>query len=285
VSGVERLKVATCQFAVSDAVASNAAQIRKLIGEAADNEADVVHFPEGALSGYRRRRACAGADGFDWELLRAETQGILDLARKRRIWVILGSCHYVSPAEKPTNCLYVISRTGRIVERYDKLMLYKRELGLHTAGQRLVTATINGVRCGFMVCYDSCFPAVYEAYRKRKVQVLFHSLHHADNPGGANCVDGLLAAQFRTRALDYGMWIIASNSSARHCRLASCVVKPDGAMLSLRRHVPGILYHQFPDEILGWKYDYLQPTAGPNGVPHIGPTSTHPRALDPTALP
>lgn len=278
------LRIATCQFPVSDCIEANAEQVRRFVAEAADHGADVILFPEGALSGYRRRRTCAGAKGFDWMRLRIETQGIRELARQRRIWVLLGSCHYLNASEQPTNCLYVISRAGEIVERYDKLMLFKKEIDLHTAGSRLVTVTMGGVRCGFMVCFDSCFPLLFEAYRKLGVRVLFHALHNADNPGGPNAIDDLLLAQFRVRAMDYGMWIVVSNSSARHCRLPSCLVKPDGSYSALRRHAPGLLYHNVPDDILGWRYDNTIARNGTSAL-HVGRTSKHPRALDPRALP
>jgi predicted amidohydrolase len=283
--GVKKHKVASCQFAVSDCMELNAARIRRFIEEAAEQEADAIHFPEGALSGYRLHKACPGQEGFDWAQLRAETKCIQEYAREHRIAVILGSCHYLNPSERPTNCLYIISRTGRIVERYDKLMLYKRELNVHSAGNRLVTLKLNGIRCGFMICYDSCFPPLFQAYRRLGVEVLFLSLHNADNNGGTCRIDNVLEAQIRVRAIDYGMWIVVSNSSARHCRLPARVVKPDGSIVSLRRHKSGLLYHEFPDEIVGWRYDNRVPGRFPNGVMHIGNTSKDPRALDPRACP
>lgn len=285
VVGEKSLRVATTQFPVSDCVESNAVRIRRLIVDAAESGADVVVFPEGALSGYRRRRTCASNRDFDWVRLREETQSILELARKHRIWVVLGSCHYLSPSEQPTNCLYIVSSTGRIVDRYDKLMLFKSELDLHSAGSRLVSVRIKGVRCGFMICYDSCFPRLYETYRKRVVEVLFHALHHADNPG-ASGLDEILASQFRVRALDYGMWIVISNSSARHCRLPSGFAKPDGTLVTMRRHRPGLLCHDAPGLIVaGWRYDNRVAANGHDGTLHIGMTSSHPRALDPRAMP
>jgi predicted amidohydrolase len=279
------LKIASCQFPVSSCIESNAESIKRFMAEAADREADVILFPEGALSGYQQRRACASRDDFDWVSLRVETQGVLEWARKCGIAVLLGSCHYLNANERPTNCLYIVSRTGRIVDRYDKLMLFHRELNLHTAGSRLVTVKLNGIRCGFMICFDSCFPQLFESYRKMGVQVLFHALHNADNPGGTGRIDDLLAAQFRVRAVDYGMWIVVSNSSARHSRLPSCIVKPDGTLLGMRRHSPGIICHDCSDDILGWTYDNRVPRPRRNAALHIGATSRHPRALDPRALP
>jgi predicted amidohydrolase len=116
------LKVATCRFPVSGDVDEDARYIKGFIEEAARNQADVVHFSEAALSGY------AGVDvpdfnDYDWDKLRAHTKEIMGLAEEHRIWVVLGSAHYLCPEEKPTNCLYIISDEGEIVDRYDKAMV------------------------------------------------------------------------------------------------------------------------------------------------------------------
>ena len=46
------LRVATCQFPVEAEIARNRRWMLKQIGEAAEQDADVVHFSETALSGY-----------------------------------------------------------------------------------------------------------------------------------------------------------------------------------------------------------------------------------------
>ena len=74
------LTVATCQFSVSADIAGNAAQIKRQMTRASRGGARVVHFPEGALSGY------AGIDfetfaGFDWDALRQATSDIAEHAR------------------------------------------------------------------------------------------------------------------------------------------------------------------------------------------------------------
>ena len=109
--------------------------------------------------------------------------------------------------------------------------------------------------CGFLICYDSCFPELYHVYRERGARLLFHSYYNAKNVGLATSLDTLICAQLRTRAADHHLWISASNSSARHSRLASCVARPDGSLRSTKRHVPGFVLHDFPDTALGWTYD------------------------------
>ena len=101
-SGREKLKVATCQFPVTGDLQHNAGYIRKFIVEAAGNKADIVHFPEAALTGYPPEDI-PSFDDYDWEALRAETRGIMSLAKAHHIWVVMGSAHYLDEQEKPMN--------------------------------------------------------------------------------------------------------------------------------------------------------------------------------------
>ncbi|MHC4361167.1 MAG: carbon-nitrogen hydrolase family protein, partial [Planctomycetota bacterium] len=113
------LKVATCQFAVSGSIKRNASQIARFMQKAGKFNADIIHFPECALSGY------VGTDfpsfaGFDWTFLSQETKRIMSLAEELKLWVVLGSVHESTKSDKPYNSLYLINPAGKIAGRYDK---------------------------------------------------------------------------------------------------------------------------------------------------------------------
>ena len=81
---MSKLKIATCQFAVSASVRRNSRRICEYLYKARRAKVDIVHFSECALSGY------AGIDfesfdGYDWDLLRAETEKIIALAAEHNI--------------------------------------------------------------------------------------------------------------------------------------------------------------------------------------------------------
>lgn len=247
------LRVATCQFPVSENIDKNLEYIGRYIQAAAVNGADIIHFPECALSGY----GSPVIPCLDWEALTLGFQKVQSLAKEQGIQVLLGSYHRESEAGIPFNSVHVISNSGESVGRYDKRKLYGKEkrLGLCHPGHRSMTFTLNGMTCGVLICYDSCFPSLYRELRDQGVKLLFHSFYNAGNEGYADSLDDLILAQLRTRAADNHMWISASNSCLRHSRLASCFARPDGSVRSLKRHVAGILCHYFPDNALGWTYD------------------------------
>ncbi len=171
---MKQLRVTTCQFPVTENIARNAGTIRRYMKKGAEAGADLLHTSEASLSGY------AGTDfpsfeGHNWDRLRGETTRLRELARALGLWLILGSAHFLDEQTKPTNCLYLIDPQGQIANRYDKCMCTKGDQKFYSAGDHLVTRTIKGVKIGFAICYDICYPQLYAAYREQGVKLMLHS--------------------------------------------------------------------------------------------------------------
>lgn len=284
----EMLKVATCQFPVTGNIESNAGYVKRFIKEAATNKADIVQFSEAALSGYPPMDI-PSFENFDWATLRDQTHQIMSLAKKHRIWVVLGSAHYISEDEKPLNCLYIISDEGKIVDRYDKCMLTGGDLRYYTPGNHIVVIELKGFKMGFLICYDSCFPEMYNIYRHQGVKIMFHSFYNAHHKG-KTILDEIIPAEIRVRASDNLMWVIASNSSGHYSSWPTCIARPDGSLESLERGFPGILYRTFPDDVRtkkfpSWTHNNKTMKLPPNEIYHNGTPSKHPRALNTRSLP
>lgn len=284
----DKLKIAACQFPVSGKIPENSSYIKGFIREAALNGCDIIQFPEQALSGYPPVDILSFQD-YNWDLLRAETKSIMALAKELNIWVVLGSSHFISENEKPLNCLYIISNQGKIVDRYDKSMLTEGDLKFFTPGNHIVVMDIKGYRLGFLICYDSCFPEMYNVYRHENVKIMIHSFYNAHH-SGRSILDDVIPAEIRVRASDNLMWVIASNSSGTYSSWPTCIARPDGSIESLEREKPGILYREFPDdqithEFPSWMHNNKMMALPVNDVYHNGIPSNHKRALDRKSLP
>ena len=166
---------------------------------------------EACLSGY------AGVDlpsfkKYDWDALRRATTDLRKLAKDLKMWLVLGSSHFLDPETKPTNCLYLIDPEGKIADRYDKCFCTGGDQKHYSVGERLVTREIRGVKVGLAICYDICWPQRYIAYREKGVGVMLHSFHNARSKG-KNCLDTLNVRQVPTRCADNRMWAVCNNSS------------------------------------------------------------------------
>jgi predicted amidohydrolase len=233
------MRLASCQFPISDHIGENAHWIMKQMVEAADSGARVVHFPECALSGYPGVDMVS-LEGFDWPDLRIWTDSVMNLARELDIWVILGSIHELGEGFKPMNSLYVINPDGKIVERYDKRFCTKGDLEHFSAGEHFSVVNIQGIKCGFLICFDVRFPELYREYKKLEVDFIFQSFYNArQKPGGIH--PKIMPVTAQTRAATNHFYMSLTNSSSPSswpCHF----ITPDGLVAgSNEADKPGIL--------------------------------------------
>lgn len=204
--------VATCQFPISGSILENSQWIQKQMKQAKEENADIVHFPEVALSGY------AGVDrdsmeSYDWDLHRQEMETILRLADELDLWVVLGSAHRLSGDNKPHNSLYVIDAEGQVIDRYDKRFCTSGDLKHYSPGDHFVTFELNRVKCGLLICYDLRFPELYRQYSLMDVQLLFQSFHNARQKEGS-IHPKIMPVTMQTRAATNYMFASINNSCA-----------------------------------------------------------------------
>lgn len=89
---------------------------------------------------------------------------------------------------KPHNSLYIIDDRGDLVDRYDKRFCagdgspnpQTGDLANYSPGNHFSVFSINGVRCGALICHDYRYPELYRQYKRRGVEVMFH-FYHAGN--------------------------------------------------------------------------------------------------------
>lgn len=237
-----KITIASCQFPVSADIPANAHWIMDQMKEASQSGAELIHFPECALSGY------PGVDmenmnGFDWQTLHMYTDSILSLAGKLEVWVLLGSVHWLDEGLKPMNSLYAINPKGEIVERYDKRFCTKGDLEHFSAGEHFSVFEMNGVKCGLLICFDVRYPELYREYRKRDVELIFQSFYNArQKPGGIH--PKIMPVTAQARAATNHFYMSLTNSSAPNswpCHF----ITPDGLIeAKLDPNVPGILISQ-----------------------------------------
>ncbi|PYV19279.1 MAG: carbon-nitrogen hydrolase family protein [Acidobacteria bacterium] len=284
-----KLPVATCQFPVDADIRKNCDCVRDQMHEAHRRGAQVAHFSEGCLSGYAGVEFRSFAD-FDWDLLESSTIEIMALARRLRLWVILGSSHRLSNGHKPHNSLYVIDDRGGIVDRYDKMFCTgahderTEDLKNYSPGDHLVTCEIRGVRCGLLICHDFRYQELYREYKRLGAQLIFHSYHNGHSTKAklqkhGNIWGVIVPPTMQTYAANNHLWISANNTTRRESSWPSFFVRPDGVITGrLPSHRPGILIStvdtkaKFYDASAAWRERAMR------GVYHSGTLVRDPRS-------
>jgi deaminated glutathione amidase len=273
-----KLRIASCQFPVSSDIKENFRWIYSQIIEAKLKKADVVHFPECALSGYPGSDM-SSLDNFKWDELFRATDSIKALAKELKIWVILGSMHRLSGINKPHNSLYLINPEGDIADRYDKRFCTGTDLNFFSPGDHFVTFNINGVNCGLLICYDIRFPELYLQYRKLNTDVIFQSFYNArQKKGGIHPIIMHIIAQ--AMAANNYFYMSLTNSSAIES-WPCYFITPDGLVKNrLTENEPGILISDL--DISQQYYDAAKPYRmdAINGKLNSGQCVTDPKSFD-----
>ncbi len=248
--------------------------------------AQLLHTSEACLSGY------AGVDfrsfhDYNWDVLRKETAELRKLATQLKLWLVLGSAHFLDHATKPTNCLYLIDPDGKVADRYDKCFCTEGDQKHYSAGDRLVTRDIRGIKIGLAICYDICWPQLYIGYREKGATVMLHSFHNARSKG-KNCLDTLNVYQVPTRCADNRLWAVCNNSSQPYSHWGSFIARPDATIpKQLAINESGMLLHDFPDGLSegGWYHNFKPMQKRDDEIMSWGTPSKHPRQADGQAEP
>jgi predicted amidohydrolase len=267
------LRVATCQFAVGASIKRNARQIGEFLREAKKAKADIAHFPECALSGYVGTDF-ANFEGYDWELLIEGTQKIMALAKKLRLWVVLGSTHRLAEPKRPHNSLYLISPQGKIVDRYDKRFCIPGEIRKITPGGHFVNFTINGVKCSLLICFDARFPEIYRELYKQKVKCVLQSFYNARRKG-PSVHTHIMRQTMQCRAATNHFWVSMANSSGYYSPYPSCFIQPDGVIVKqLKQNRAGLMVNT-----LDMSKKFYDPMANFRDIAIAGKLSNSPKTI------
>jgi len=236
----EILKVATCQFPVSADIKANFGHVTALMQNAAQQNADIVHFSECAISGYASVDFDC-FDNYDWNLLKGKTLEIIALAGQLNIWVVLGSSHRLTEPNKPHNSLYLISPEGKLVNRYDKRFCTGIDFENYTPGNHFVHFEINSVKCSLLICFDLRFPELYRQLYRDGVKCVFQSFYNARQQG-PSVHSEIMRQTMQTNAANNGFWVSITNSCGWFCPYPSCFIQPDGRIIAqLEDHKEGLM--------------------------------------------
>ena len=242
----KQMIIATSQFPVTTNIESNYCYIVRHIHAAKSHKANIIHFPELSLSGYETE-----ITNLVWSDINSRLNDLKMIAKKNNIYVVVG-VHKQNKDDRPLNTTVLISSNGTIVGEYIKANLYGKEKDRFSCYKNSFITEIMGIKCGFLICFDSSFPSLFFEYRRQGTEVIFLSYYNAKSTKPKNSMDELMKSQFVTRATDNHLYISGSNSSSSYSRMPSSFVCPDGTLSQMIRHKSGILISAYPSENLGW---------------------------------
>ena len=211
------MKVSIAQFKSElGAVKENFLTATRLI--AAAKNSDVILLPELWSTGYYPTPVENFAD-IDAE----RTKNFLCAAAKKFSVNIIGGSVIVNSGGKIFNRCLVANRCGEIVATYDKTHLFSfaHEDDVFSAGKKVVTVELDGIRCGLAICYDLRFPEFIRKIALAGAEIIFIP--------AAWSLKRLFPRQILTkaRAIENQVFVAFANSSGK-----SEVVNPRGEVIA-----------------------------------------------------
>lgn len=174
-SSAERnVKIAAVQMACSRDMNENIRNIVDHITEAAEEAADVVVFPELAVTGYRKDDVLAVSQS----ALESALSQIRSEARARRIYVIIGMPYDVDGARR--NCAFVIADDGTVRTRYSQVVVKRSELFRPGESTRAMWFTVKGVHSIVTIGDDADWVEIADLAANRGMYLHFHISYQAD---------------------------------------------------------------------------------------------------------
>ena len=208
------------QMCAGDDPAQNAQTAAAMVNEAADQGAEFVLTPEvtNCLSSSRtHQRAVLTSEDQDITL-----STLRDAAAKRGVWVLIGSLGLTTDDAdgRFANRSFLITPTGDIAARYDKIHMFDVDLGDgesfresdgYRPGDQAVVAQTDFAPVGMSICYDLRFPYLYRDLAQAGAQILTVPAAFHPVTGAAHW-----HVLLRARAIETGCFVVAPAQTGTH---------------------------------------------------------------------
>jgi predicted amidohydrolase len=160
--------MAVAQMACSREVNANLERMAQLIGEAAGSRADVVAFPELAVTG----AMAEDITRTDAAVLHQVLKDIQSEAQKHRINVVFGMPYMEGASRR--NSAFVVGPDGNLLTRYDQMVVDRRDLFEEGSDPKAMWFKVKGVPAVVTVGSDARWNEIGELAAVRGAQLLFH---------------------------------------------------------------------------------------------------------------
>ena len=149
----------------------NFAHATDLIHAAMVAKPDVLVLPETWNTGFFPKENLLQLSDTDGEMMKTR---IGALAKQHHVNIVAGSVSNERDG-KVFNTAMVFDRSGACIASYDKTHLFSPmgEDDYYTPGDHLCRFSLDGIRCGIIICYDIRFPELVRSLALQGIDVLF----------------------------------------------------------------------------------------------------------------
>jgi predicted amidohydrolase len=172
------------------------------------------------------------------------------LALALNVWILVGSLALAADNGKLANRSFLISSSGEIVARYDKIHMFDatlpggreiRESSSYEPGTRAVVVDTPWARLGMTVCYDVRFGSLYRALSQAGATILAVPAAFTKSTGTLHW-----KALLQARAIENGAFVVAAATCGHHpgghqTHGHSMILDPNGQVLAESGDEPDVI--------------------------------------------
>ena len=241
-------RVSCIQLRSNNNIYYNLKRTEKLIIKAVKQKTDFILTPEvSSLISLNKKQLLKICKPMSKDIY---LNGIKDLAKKYKKWILIGSLIIRTSKNKLVNRSVLIDRSGKIKSYYDKIHMYDVILSnreryfeskTFTAGKKIKSINLPWGKLGLSICYDLRFPNLYR--KLSSSGAIFLSIPSAfTETTGKRHWHSLLKA----RAIENFSYIFAPAQGGTHFNGRktfghSMIVSPDGKILKELKKSEGVI--------------------------------------------
>lgn len=200
------ITIAAAQMACSRDISANLERMARLIGRAAENHADVVVFPELAVTGAIE----ADVSDADAALLPDALAKIQSQAQKHETTVVFGMPHIENA--KRWNSAFAIGPDGKLLTRYDQMVVDRADLFEEGSNAKSMWFKVKGVPAIVTIGSDARWNELGELAAVRGAQLLFSLCYD----GSTSDASKLLRTQFWVQLASFCTFSATVNAADPH---------------------------------------------------------------------
>jgi predicted amidohydrolase len=225
-----RLTIAVAQMKFRAGIADNVAWITEVIDSSSKAGANVILFPECAVTGYNCDFTKSSASEIEGALAT-----IGSAARAANCGVLVGSPTFSSG--KRHNSLVIFDHLGRRVFCYSKIHLTARDKRFFAPGNKLAFFRLAGVPCTAMICHERRYPELVRLPVMLGAQIVFHPNAGLDrlavSRGKRHGRDGIAVRAFENQIYYVFANSVGPQGNGLWSAGDSKIVAPDSEVLAL----------------------------------------------------
>jgi predicted amidohydrolase len=241
-------RVSCIQLKSNNNIYYNLKRTEKLIIKAVKQKTDFILTPEvSSLISLNKKQLLKICKPMSKDIY---LNGIKDLAKKYKKWILIGSLIIRTSKNKLVNRSVLIDKSGKIKSYYDKIHMYDVILSnrekyfeskTFTAGKKIKSINLPWGKLGLSICYDLRFPNLYR--KLSRSGAIFLSIPSAfTETTGKRHWHSLLKA----RAIENFSYIFAPAQGGTHFNGRktfghSMIVSPDGKILKELKKSEGVI--------------------------------------------